>query len=108
MNVIVYSSVGCYSSSCYYDPFTEIVDSTTCNSMAVNTNAQCYTSCAEAGYFLGTDSMTVEMCVQACSSHGFLYAGINQLGFNFYEINGENFSYLFWFLAVFIAIVVIQ
>ncbi len=83
MNSIAYSSVGCFGSSCYYDPFTEIVDSAMCNNMAQFTNALCYTSCPESGSFLGTNSMTVDMCVQACSSKGFIYAGINQLRFNF-------------------------
>ncbi len=71
-------SVGCFGSSCYQDPFQEIVDSTTCYNMASSTLAQCYTSCWEAGYFLGSHAMTVDMCVNACTSQGYKYAGINE------------------------------
>jgi len=70
-------SVGCFGTSCTHDPFVEIVDSATCNNMAARTSSSCFTSCVEAGYFIGSNSMTVEMCIQACTSQGYKYGGIN-------------------------------
>ena len=56
-----FTSVGCFGSSCTYDPFVKIVDSPTCQNMASITGIPtCYTSCAAAGYFLGSSLMTVE------------------------------------------------
>ena len=39
--------------------------------MAAITGTSCYTSCPESGYFLGTSSMTIELCLQACTSQLF-------------------------------------
>ncbi len=79
MNIKAYTSVGCFATtlSCKQDPFNEIVDSATCARMAKKTSTLCYTSCAAAGVFIGSNSMAIEMCVHACTSQGYKYSGIN-------------------------------
>jgi hypothetical protein len=47
--------------------------------MIIGTSASCYTSCAESGSFLGSGTMTIELCLQACTSQGYTYASINML-----------------------------
>jgi len=49
--------------------------------MIVGTSATCYSSCAESGIFIGTSAMTVELCLQACTSYGYTYASINMFEF---------------------------
>ena len=71
-------NVGCFgTTTCVYAVFNELVDSATCSNMASITSASCYTSCAESGSFLGSSLMTIEMCLQACTSQGYTYASIN-------------------------------
>jgi len=89
-----YTSVGCFGSSCTFDVFKEIVDSSTCYNMAVITWATCYRSCTESGIFLGSDSMTIEMCLQACTSQGFVYAAINM----FEKFKKKTFFYPIFYL----------
>jgi hypothetical protein len=81
INLKAYTSVGCFGTSCAHDSFNELVDSTTCYSMAAITGASCYSACPESRYFLGSSSMTIELCLQACTSQGFSFASINMFYF---------------------------
>ena len=75
-------TVGCFgTTTCSFAVFNELVDYATCSNMAAITSATCYTSCAESGSFLGSSSMTIEMCLQACTSQGYTYASINLFEF---------------------------
>jgi hypothetical protein len=76
-----YRSVGCFGTSCGTDVFKELLDYATCQKMAAITPGTCYTSCADPGYLFGSYSMTIEMCLQACISHGYTLASINKSHF---------------------------
>jgi hypothetical protein len=63
--------------------------------------------CAKSGFFLYSDSMTIEMCLQACLSQQFTHASINMFEFKIIDcVKNYLFTYdWLYFKGVLIVIV---
>jgi len=76
-------SVGCYASNSftsYIDIFSETLSAAHCDSACIDFPVSCTSYVINSFVYYGVysnTSMTVEMCLQICTTIGFKYAGLN-------------------------------